>query len=379
MILAILLPDIYIYWRYLRQRKDMSAWLHIIWWIPGTFLTVYTIGLTLIRDFAPNDITWLDTYLFLTGLIVAPKLVFVTCSAAGLAIKRIFRLQRNYGNYAGNILVLFTLYFLFYGSMIGNEKLKIKHVAIEHPDLPKSFDGYRIAQFTDAHVGSINKDFLRRVVDSINAQKADAVAFTGDLQNLQPSELDPFGPLLSSIKAKDGVYSIMGNHDYSMYINDTPAAKSANERELKRRERSYGWNLLLNENRIVKRGNDSIAIAGEENGGGKRFPKKDDIAKAMHGIRPGTFTVMLQHDPSAWRRSILPRSTAQLTLSGHTHGGQISIFGLRPTRLTGKEDLGLYHDGNRYLYVSGGIGGLVPFRFGVSPEITVITLHRKKK
>ena len=144
-------------------------------------------------------------------------------------------------------------------------------------------------------------------------------------------------------------------------------------------ETSVGWQLLLNDNRIVRRGSDSIVIAGGENDGRPPFPAKADLKKTMRGINAKSFVVMLQHDPSAWRRHILPQTNAQLTLSGHTHGGQISLFGFRPTELVGKEDDGLYAEGKRKLFVSTGLGGFIPFRFYMNPEVVEITLKRINK
>lgn len=234
-------------------------------------------------------------------------------------------------------------------------------------------------QFTDAHVGSFvgsRAHLLERAIDTIMAQRADAIVFTGDLQNVQPSELYPFRELLSRLNARDGVFSVLGNHDYSMYFNGPEAVKIANEREMVARQRQFGWDLLLNDHRVVRRGADSIAIAGTENDGKPPFPSNADLPKALKGLSKSTFVVLLQHDPSAWERNILPNSNAQITLSGHTHGGQVSLFGLRPTRFSYKQDKGLYTQGQRSLFVSSGIGGVVPFRFGVPPEIVVITLRR---
>ena len=154
--------------------------------------------------------------------------------------------------------------------------------------------------------------------------------------------------------------------------------KAFNERELISLERRLGWDLLLNEHRVVHRGKDSLVIAGEENGGAPPFLNKADLNKTLSSVSTGAFVIMLQHDPSAWRREILPKSRVQLTLSGHTHGGQLSLFGFRPTMLTASEDKGLYEQSGRYLYVSAGLGGVVPFRFEMPGEITVITLHKKK-
>ena len=86
---------------------------------------------------------------------------------------------------------------------------------------------------------------------------------------------------------------------------------------------------------------------------------------------------MVEHTPTAWRDLILPETKAHLTLSGHTHGGQVNLFGLRLTRFTYAEDAGLYWEGDRALYVTSGVGGLVPMRFGIPGEIVVITLRKK--
>lgn len=374
-----MLPDLYVHLRYLRHRADLPKWQHALWWLPCVVLCAYTVALSTIKNFAPVDVFWLNLYLLLMGVVVTPKFVFVLCSVVGLGVRRLFRLQRNWGNYVGTLLVLATLLAVVQGSMFGTRQFRVRRVSLSFPDLPQVFDGYKVVQFTDAHVGTSSKDFLRLVIDSINAEQADAVAFTGDLQNMLPQEIGPYAPLLGGIRARDGVFAVLGNHDYSMYVDAPKAEKKALERKTVAQERSLGWTLLLNRHAIVRRGGDSLVIAGEENGGTKRFPRKDNIRQTLQGIRPDAFVVMLQHDPSAWRRSILRESNAQLTLSGHTHGGQMSILGLRPTALGGKEDCGLYRDGLRCLYVSSGVGGFVPFRLNMKPEIVVLTLHRQKQ
>lgn len=378
-ILAIVLPDLYFDLHYLRSSSWRIWWKRLLWWLPSIGLLGYTVALASIRNFAPDDLFWLNLYLFLVGSIVTPKAIFAFCSGLGLLYCRLTHTRNNWGNLVAPPLCLFSLYILIYGSTLGFRKLEVRHIDIYSRELPKAFDGYRIAQFTDAHVGTLTGNrykMLTRVIDSLNAQNADAIVFTGDLQNMQPSELYPVQDLLKSLHAKDGVFSVLGNHDYSQYIKADPAVKAANEREVISRERQFGWTVLLNEHHTIRRGKDSLVIAGEENDGLPPFPDRGDINKTLEGISPSAYVVMLQHDPSAWRRSILPKSQVQLTLSGHTHGGQIQLFGLRPTMLTSKEDYGLYLDGNRALYVSAGIGGLIPFRFGIPGEISVITLHK---
>lgn len=378
-ILAALLPDIYIYRRYLRHRFDLGLWQRLLWWLPGTAMVALTLVYAMIDNFAPDNLTWFNIYLFMLGLVVVPKVLFVLSSLMGRLVRRVFGLRRNWGNYAGLLLVLWQLYVLFTGSMIGTDRLAVNEVTIEFDDLPAAFDGYRIAQFSDIHLGSMRTELLERAVAEINKQHPDLIAFTGDIQNMRPQELTRFAPVLARLKAKDGVYSVLGNHDYSQYMPKLDEAhKQANERLTRSFQTSIGWNLLLNDNRIIRRSADSIVVAGEENDGRPPFPQKADLGKTLRGVSAQSFVVMLQHDPSAWRRSILPKSKAQLTLSGHTHGGQASFFGWRPTELLGREDAGLYREGNRALYVSTGLGGFVPFRFHMDPEVVVITLKKSR-
>lgn len=377
-LLVTLLPDIYMYRRYVMRRLG-NVWARIAWWLPTLLITVSTIGVSLTRDFAPHNLTLFNTYLFITALVVLPKLTFVLCSLAGRLARRMLKLRRNWGNYVGLVLVLGELYILFHGTMVGTDRLNVRQVTIEFDDLPKAFDGYRIAHFTDVHLGSMKDELMLRAVTAIDDMRPDLIVFTGDLQNMGPDELPRFAQTLKRLKAKDGVMSVLGNHDYSHYVNVSPEEALRNERLTCDFETSVGWQLLLNDNRIVRRGSDSIVIAGGENDGRPPFPAKADLKKTLRGIDAKSFVVMLQHDPSAWRRHILPQTNAQLTLSGHTHGGQISLFGLRPTELVGKEDDGLYVEGKRKLFVSTGLGGFVPFRFYMNPEVVEITLKRSNK
>lgn len=377
-LLVTLLPDIYMYRRYVKRRLG-NVWARIAWWLPTLLITVSTIGVSLTRDFAPHNLTLFNTYLFITALVVLPKLTFVLCSLAGRLARRMLKLRRNWGNYVGLVLVLAELYILFHGTMVGTDRLNVRQVTIEFDDLPKAFDGYRIAQFTDVHLGSMKDELMLRAVTAIDDMRPDLIVFTGDIQNMGPDELPRFAQTLKRLKAKDGVMSVLGNHDYSHYVNVSPEEALRNERKTRDFETSVGWQLLLNDNRIVRRGSDSIVIAGGENDGRPPFPAKADLRKAMRGINAKSFVVMLQHDPSAWHRHILPETNAQLTLSGHTHGGQISLFGLRPTELVGKEDDGLYVEGKRKLFVSTGLGGFIPFRFYMNPEVVEITLKRINK
>lgn len=381
LLIMIVLPCLYVDVRYLRNKRIGRVPVRMLWWLPGFVMAVFTVAMATHKDFAPADTTVLNFYLFLIGLLVVPNFVFALCSVIGLGIKNLFHLRRNYGNHVGLVLVAFQWFVLVYGSTVGFDKLEIKRVDLVFDDLPEAFDGYRIVQFSDAHVGTYttSRDYLlERAVDSINAQNADMVVFTGDLQNMRPAEVRPFVPVLGAVRAHDGVFSVLGNHDYADYISANDEVKTANCREMKDLQRRMGWTLLLNENRILRRGADSLVIAGMENDGeSKRSPARGNISRTLKGVADGAFVVMLQHDPSCWRRTILPESNAQLTLSGHTHAMQFVMFGWSPVAFKYKEWGGLYSEDGRDLYVSTGLGGFLPFRFGVPGEIVVITLHRK--
>ena len=209
--------------------------------------------------------------------------------------------------------------------------------------------------------------------------RPDLIVFTGDLVNSAPSELDPFGEVLSRLEAPDGVFSVLGNHDYCEYNRyETSDGAARNLALLKQRERQFGWRLLLNEHRLIRRDRACIALVGVENDSRPPFPSRGDLKRAMDGLPEGMFKVLLSHDPTHWRREVLPTTDIQLTLSGHTHAMQLKIGGFSPSAWSYPEWGGLYREGERILLVSLGVGGTVPFRLGAWPEINAITLERPK-
>lgn len=380
-LLAIVLPDIYIDMHYWRHYKGYTWWRRLLWWLPSVLMVAYSIAIASTRNFVPDEMMFINVYMMLVGLVVMPKMLFALCSGIGYLVCKYTHRRRNYGNFIWLPFAAGAIYIIMYGFIVGFGKLEVKHLDLYFDDLPEAFEGYRIVHFSDAHVGSFQydkKSILQRDIDSINAQKADMVVFTGDIQNMQPDELLPVMPLLSKVKAKDGVYSVLGNHDYSIYIDATEDVKKANIKATVDREQQMGWTVLRNDNRVIRRNADSLVIAGEENGGRKPSPKLADLEKSLHGVGKGAFIVMLQHDPNVWQEKIVPDGRVQLTLSGHTHAGQVSVFGLRFTQLTAHNDYGLYNQDRQQLYVTSGLGGVVAMRFGATAEIAVITLHKTK-
>ena len=382
LILTIVLSDLYIDIHYFRKRYQIAWWKRLLWWLPTIVMVVYTCAMASIRNFAPDNLTWLNTYLFLLGMFVGPKAIFALTSFIGTTVhKYIICTNRNWGHYIGILLGCFAFGTFVYGLTSGVSNIRVKHIDLYFKDLPKSFDGYRIVHVSDLHLGTFNgwrSKILKAEMDSIEKQKPNLICFTGDLQNIRPEEVEKMSHVIR--QPMKGTISVLGNHDYTEYIKGNAKEKAAQEaRLIVAEEKVLGWTLLRNQNtRITSPTKESIYICGTENDGKPPFPNYSDYRKATSGIAPNAFVIMLQHDPSAWERSILPKTTAQLTLSGHTHGGQMQLFGWRPTSLRQKEDYGLYEQNRRYLYVTAGLGGLVPFRLNMPNEITVVTLHTKK-
>ena len=381
-ILLIIIPDLYFDFHYWRRKYSLGQ--RFCRWLPTIGLVVYTIYLMYEKNFIPDNPNILYIYLLLLGLIAIPKLVYMLCSITGLTFSKLIHRKsskhpaKNYGNLIGLVCVPVIWYIVLYGSFIGFNKVEVNRQTFTSPDLPKAFDGYKVVLFSDAHVGSYtarNEHVLKKAIELINAQHPDMIVYTGDIQNTQPQDIYRHMDVLSSLRAKDGIYSILGNHDYGDYICGNTAKKVANMRETMSLEKQMGWTLLMNEHRYIDRGKSHIIIAGMENDGdGIRFPQKGNIKKTLKGINDDDFILMLEHDPSSWRRRIIPDGRAQLTLSGHTHKMQFALFDWCPMSLTGKEVNGWYTEDEQTLFVTAGLGGLIPFRIGAPGEIAVITL-----
>lgn len=264
-----------------------------------------------------------------------------------------------------------------YGTLVERNWYQVKRVEVESQSVPEGFDGFTIVQISDIHLRSYanRPQSLRKAVDRINSLNPDIVCFTGDLVSLEVSELDGFEDILKGIKAP--VYAVMGNHDYLIYSGKGKGSApgiDAQVEALESREKALGWNLLLNENRIIVRGEDSMAVIGVENTSvSSHFPSHGNLQRAMEGT-DGCFRVLLSHDPTYWDIEVKGRDIP-LTLSGHTHAIQFSLFGWCPSRYLFKQYRGMYADGEQMLYVNIGLGETIfPARIGTRPEITLITL-----
>ena len=280
----------------------------------------------------------------------------------------------------GLLLLLLPPLVMAYGAWMGRERPQVREVEIRFEGLPESFDGYRLVHISDIHARSYaaRRESLQRAVDMINGLKPDLITFTGDLITLDATELDPVNEILRKLKSEDGIMSVVGNHDYGIYAD--PSDKSSSRRilsEVIEEEERMGWNVLMDDNRIIKRGQDSIAVIGVQNTSPSRhFPSKGNLRKASVGTE-GMFRILLTHDPMHWEREVVGKEYP-LTLSGHTHAMQFSIFGWSPSSLIFKEYRGLYTKDDQHLYVNIGLGEtILPFRIGTRPEITLITFKKQ--
>ena len=274
---------------------------------------------------------------------------------------------------------------LLYGMYRGKYNYKVLRYDLEFEDLPANFDGYRITQISDIHCGSFdNKDRIAYGIDLINQQKSDIILFTGDMVNNTADELLPWKSLFSDLEAKDGKYSVLGNHDYGDYIQwDSEHLKSENMETLLRYQHEMGFEPLLNESRYLERGGDKIALIGVENWG-RGFKKAGDLKMASAQINKDDFKILMSHDPTHWEDEVLKGNTRyQLTLSGHTHGMQMGIeipgwVKWSPIKRRYKHWAGIYGEAGQLINVNRGFGYFAfPGRVGIWPEITVITLKRK--
>lgn len=324
------------------------------------------------------------------------KICYVLFSIIG-RFPLIFRRERlNMGGWIGLPVGIIMFVAMWWGALFTRYDIDVVNVHVKSEKLPQVFDGYRILQFSDAHVGTWGNDpkFLQSLVDSINAQNVDLIVFTGDIVNRKSDELLPFVDILSGMKARDGVISILGNHDYGDYISwSKESDKLADRKRLFIIERKMGWRLLNNERRWLRRGSDSIMIVGVENWGEPPFHQYGDLNKALPASRDSmcnqnddNFKILLSHNPEHWNMHVSKETNIDLTLSGHTHAMQFMIkFGewkWSPSEYRYKQWGGLYERNNNdgkltRLYVNIGCGEVaIPARIGANPEITVITLTR---
>lgn len=378
--------DTYIY--RILKRRFRSVWPSRVqlWSAIGLFLMI-VVTICLPRRNCSNSLLLTIMWMLFGYLSVyLSKYVFVIFDFIA-RIPELFKKRRiKWITRTGGVAAVGLFCVLWWGALINRFGIDVKEVTIEIPDLPEGFEGYRIAQFSDMHVGTFGNDttFVSEFVDRINSLNPDVIVFTGDIVNSRTAELPSQTGPFSRLHAPDGVYSILGNHDYGDYSEwPTPEAKKENLNLLKKLQADMGWRLLLNETVMLRQSGDSIALIGVENIGDPPFKVYGSLKQAYPLLSDSVKKILLTHNPAHWVDSIAdkPAMNVDLSLSGHTHAMQIEMLGWSPAKYRYPTWGGLYKDKDerRQLYVNIG-GGTVgfPARVGATPEITMITLKKKK-
>lgn len=274
---------------------------------------------------------------------------------------------------------------MWHGLTRGKYNFVVKRISLDFDNLPAAFDGFKIVQFSDLHAGGLDDiSEVKRGLDLINEQNPDLVLFTGDLVNSVLEEIDPYIDIMKEVKGKFGQYAVLGNHDYHGAPPDNHPKSSAYWEAFNGRFESMDFKLLNNEQVAIRKDGQHIRLLGVENWGtGDWFPQKGDLDKALVGCEDKDFCVLMSHDPTHWDLKVLPHQRSiDLTLSGHTHGGQFGLdlpgFKWSSVKYRYKRWMGLYQEAKQYLYVNRGFGySIFPGRIGMWPEITVLELKSK--
>lgn len=395
-----LLLDSHILWdimTYCRRRKKLWIGIH-------SAISVLFLGLVIViacwhEDSGESSIIPLMWMLYAYFSVYISKLVYCICSGIGRLFKSVRKGRKiNYGIYIGAPVSLIIFIFMWWGTLFTRNEIKVENVTIFSDKLPATFNNYRIVQFSDAHVGTWGNDttFVSKLVDRINSMRPELIVFTGDIVNRETSEMEPFLRILSRLRARDGVYSVLGNHDYGDYMQwRFSSEKDSNNALMAMWQKQIGWNLLNNERRYLTHNGDSVVLIGVENWGEPPFRQYGSLSDAyslsrdsVYNLNDGRFKILLSHNPEHWNREVSKITNVDLTLSGHTHAMQMvfDIFGHEwsPSKWRYPQWKGLYERENETgdttrLYVNIGCGEVgIPARFGTAyPELTQITLKKK--
>lgn len=378
-------------------RSTATPWIY--WGITLAYI-VLSVSISVLMSSGKVDYKYLGVLMGASILLAVPKLVAII----PLLIEDITRLgqflfraattqpttlpgRRTFISQIALGLAAIPFIGIIDGIWKGRYRYRVISHTLEFEDLPDEFDGFTIAQISDIHSGSFdNQEKVEYGVQMVNELGADAIMFTGDMVNNIAAEAEPWIDTFKKLSGKNGVFSILGNHDYGDYWRFPSAqAKVDNLNRLKEIHAEMGMDLLLNESRYFERGNERLYLAGVENWGLPPFPQYGDLQTALNGIPEDAFTILLSHDPSHFDAEVKQHSKkVHLTLSGHTHGMQFGIeipgwIKWSPVKFKYPKWAGLYPEPDgQVLHVNRGFGFLAfPGRVGMWPEITHITLRKK--
>lgn len=287
-------------------------------------------------------------------------------------------------NHVAQALGGLAFFGMAYGILRGKYAYKVRDLVVAHPNLPQAFDGLRVVQLSDAHLGSFEgtPEPVLKALEKVNELRPDVILFTGDLVNDWADEAEPWVESFAALDAPMGKFSIMGNHDYADYGSHDDEERMGSIAKLKSLQSQMGFQMLDNSHVLWEKEGDIVVLAGVENWG-RGFRQSGNLSQALQGSdAQDRFTVLMSHDPTHFESMVMnEKAPVELTLSGHTHGMQLGIeipwLGIKwsPSSLRYKRWGGLYLEGTQYLHVNRGFGVLgFPGRVGMPPEITVLTL-----
>lgn len=377
--------DAYIYVA-LRHRLKSRVW-SLVQAVTAALFTLLFIGVLVMPVRSTNNtmlvaVMWA---IFTYASVYLAKILFVAVDLLA-CIPQVFKHPRlRWLTLTGAAMALTLFVTMWWGALVNRLNINTVRVTFSSPELPEAFDGFRIAQISDMHLGTYAGDttFVHKLVERVNALHPDAIVFTGDLVSRNSVEADGFAPTLARLHAPCGVFSVLGNHDYGDYTDfPTPQEKADDHQRLLDLERGAGWKVLPDSSALLVRGADTLVMIGVENISRPPFATYGSLCRAYRTPADARFKVLLSHDPSHWERQIRDNDSVNvhLTLSGHTHAMQISALDASPASLIHKYWSGLYADRSGHaLYVNIGTGTVgFPARIGATPEITLITLRRSK-
>jgi len=373
--IILITTDVAIFFFFIRKWTK-NIYLRLLWFLPSIALFSGILVNVFFRFAGLFGSIFVLVYLAIT----LPKVIFAIFSLLDLPFRFLFKKWKVYPFTLLSVIInIAILWILLYGSIIGKTRFQVKEVEFFSSDLPQSFAGYKIVHISDLHLGNWQNGHktMQKLTDLINRQQPNIVAVTGDIVNRFAFELEGYDTIFSQINAPDGIYSVLGNHDYGTYYQwESKEQELENFNTLKQHQTDMNFKLLNNENAIIVKGEDSIAVIGVENASSHhRFIDNSDLPKALQGTENIKFKILLSHDPSLWRKEVV-NTDINLMLSGHTHGAQLVLGCLPIASNFYPEWSGLYLEGYKGLYVNMGIGYVgIPFRYGALPEVTVIRLQ----
>lgn len=385
-IIYILLNDSLLYLsikRYLRTRLFRGIfWLHTLLFVAG--FVVYHFLMPRLKG--PDTYYWIGEGISVFLLFYVPKTCYLLLQGIALLLKKFTGSTKvsRILQYTAVCVSVFFFGLILYGISWGRSDYKVEQVDVVIPDLPDSFNGLRVVQLTDLHLGSCGKSFkgIAKLVERVNALNPDLIVFTGDMVNNFAEELEPWIEKLRGLHAPLGVYAVTGNHDYGKYTRwESEAAEKENLKRFFENMEKAGFRMLNNANVPLVEGQDTVFLCGVENWGLLPFPQIGDLQQALEGTE-GHVVILLSHDPSHWRQEVVNYPVA-LTLSGHTHAMQMGIrighFQWSPSQYIYREYNGLYHENGHQLYVSRGAGFIgIAGRIAQRPEITLLKLNNRQ-